>query len=116
MRFLAPALLALLLAACARAPRAVEPVPTAPTAAPRPASALIGLTASELITRFGQPSFQVREGQGLKLQWARNGCVMDTYLYPPGTTRGGEEVTHVDTRRPSGDALAQPNCVDLLLR
>ena len=116
MRFLLSALLALSLAACARAPRAVEPVPTAPTAAPRPTSALVGLTASELITRFGQPTFQVREGVGLKLQWVRNGCVMDTYLYPPGTARGGEEVTHIDTRRPSGDALSQPECVGLLLR
>ena len=113
-RILAPSL-ALLVAACASTP-APKPAPvvTAPTT--RSPSALIGLTASDLISRFGQPSFQVREGPGLKLQWSANGCVLDTYLYPSGTGRVAETVTHIDTRRPSGVALPQPECVGLLLR
>ena len=114
-RFLATSL-ALTLAACASAP---TPAPVPMVAAPvqrSATSALVGLTASELITRFGQPSFQVREGVGLKLQWSTNGCVLDTYLYPPSSGRGSETVTHIDTRRPSGAPLSQPECVGLLLR
>ena len=115
MRILLTAFITLLLAACASAPRPMEPIASTPTAAPRPTSALLGMTASELITRFGQPSLQVREGPGLKLQWAANGCVLDIYLYPEGA-RGAERASHVDTRRPSGDSLSQPECVGLLRR
>ena len=115
-RFLAPAL-ALTVAACASAPKPQPAAVVSTPVQPRPqTSALIGLTASDLIGRFGQPVFQVREGPGLKLQWAANGCVLDTYLYPPISGRGAETVTHIDTRRPSGVAITQPECVGLLLR
>ena len=114
-RLLAP-MLALTITACASAPKpAPAPVVSAPSQ-PRATSALLGLTANDLIGRFGQPAFQVREGPGLKLQWSANGCVLDTYLYPPSGGRGAETVTHIDTRRPSGAAFSQPECVGLLLR
>lgn len=115
MRLLSTVLATLFLTACASAPRPIEPGPQAPAPVARPTGALIGLTASELITRFGQPQLQVREGPGLKLQWAANGCVLDIYLYPEGAG-GSERATHVDTRRPSGDPLSQPECVGLLRR
>ncbi len=114
-RFLA-LMLALTITACASGPKPA-PAPMAPAPSqPRATSALIGLTASDLIGRFGQPGFQVREGPGLKLQWSANGCVLDTYLYPPASGRGAETVIHIDTRRPSGMAISQPDCVGLLLR
>jgi hypothetical protein len=117
MRYLAPAVLALTLAACASTPQPERaPVVVAPVQRPSATSALVGLTASELVTRFGQPSFQVREGPGIKLQWSANGCVLDTYLYSSGSGRGAETVTHIDTRRPSGGTISQPECVGLLLR
>jgi hypothetical protein len=115
MRHYIPAALALTVAACASAPEPVRPVVVAPVKRPV-TSALIGMTASELISRFGQPVFQVREGPGIKLQWSANGCVLDTYLYPPTSGHGAETVTHVDTRRPSGAAISQPECVGLLIR
>ena len=115
-RFLAP-LLALIVTACASGPKpASAPMVSAPSQPRAATSALIGLTANDLIGRFGQPGFQVREGPGLKLQWSANGCVLDTYLYPPVSGRGTETVTHIDTRRPSGAAFSQPECVGLLLR
>ena len=112
MRRLTP-LAALLIAACATTPRPPAQV-TPVTPHGRTTGALIGQTASELLTRFGQPSFQVREGSGIKLQWAKAGCVLDAYLYPPAGRSGGERVTHIDTRRPSGDDIPQAGCVAAL--
>jgi nitrous oxide reductase accessory protein NosL len=104
----------LFIAACA--PRVTAPTPT-PTPVERPPSGvLIGLTASELGGRFGQPTFQVREGAGTKLQWSENGCVLDAYLYPPENGRGVDRVTHVDARNPSGADLSVESCLALLAR
>src|SRR5215210_1504892 len=114
-RFFLLAALALL-AACARAPRPTPatPGPAVPT---RPQTGvLIGLTAAELGQRFGQPSFQVREGVGTKLQWSANGCVLDAYLYPPESGRGADRVMHVDARNRSGADLALDTCLGLLAR
>ena len=114
MRFL-PLTLILVLAACARAPQ-TAPVP-GPAPVIRPSSGvLIGLTASELGARFGQPSFQVREGPGTKLQWSENGCVLDAFLYPPESGRGVERVLHADARAPSGADMAVETCLALLAR
>jgi len=77
---------------------------------------MIGMTASDLISRFGQPTFQVKEGPGNKLQWSRNGCVLDAYLYPPVGVHGAEKVMHVDSRQPSGAHLNINACLDLLGR
>ena len=102
------------LAACA--PRAQQPKPTPTPVGQAPSGVLIGLTVHDLGTRFGQPSFQVREGPGTKLQWSENGCVLDAYLYPPENGRGVERVTHVDARRPSGADLDIQSCLALMAR
>ena len=115
MRLLIIIIAALMIAACARAPRAVEPGP-APVTSERPSGVLIGLTASELGQRFGQPGFQVREGVGTKLQWSENGCVLDAYLYPPPNGQGVARVAHVDARRPSGVDIDVESCLALLAR
>ena len=103
VRPLAPAL-TLLLAACASETRA-------PVAAPPAVSAissehqhgrLIGLAISDLGELFGTPSFQVREGAGLKLQYRGGGCVLDAYLYAPENGQGIERVTFVNARLTSG--------------
>lgn len=118
MRLLATAALSLALAACAtRPPTPVEqPRPTPQPAQVRPSGDLIGLSISELGQRFGQPTFQVREGPGLKLQWSGGGCVLDAFLYPPTTGPGLERVTYVDARRPSGDPTDQSACIAALDR
>jgi hypothetical protein len=114
MRFLVP-IAALLVAGCATAPQR----PTAPAQPPpqqqQARGELIGLTTGELIQRFGQPTLQVREGAGLKLQF-RGRCVLDAYLYPPARGQGPERVTHVDTRLPSGADTAQQSCISALQR
>lgn len=97
-----------LIAGCATAPAppAPQPLPVAPV---RPATgALIGLNAAQLVSRFGNPALQVREGPSLKLQFRNARCVLDAYLYPqaPNDLR----VTHVDTRAPSGVATNQAVC------
>jgi hypothetical protein len=108
-----------LLAVAACAPRtAVQPPPAARPAppvkvSPQIRSDLLGMTASELGQRFGQPAFQVREGAGIKLQF-RGACVLDAYLYPPEDGRGPERVTHVDTRLASGVETDQAGCIRAL--
>jgi hypothetical protein len=111
MRRLVP-FAALLAAGCATAP------PPGPPEQPPPPEQqvrgdLLGLTAGELVQRFGRPALQVREGPGLKLQF-RGRCVLDAYLYPPPSRPGPERVTHVDTRLPSGIDTDQQVCIAML--
>jgi len=105
----------LVLSACATRPQ--QPVVQAPPAVSQPPtarSAIVGLTASELVGHFGNPALQVREGAGLKLQFRSSRCVLDAYLYPPGSGGGVQRVTYVDTRLPSGAATDQAACISAL--
>ena len=115
MRRLFP-LAALLVAGCATAPQRPVP-PDQPLPAPSPQQQvrgdLLGLTAGDLIQRFGAPALQVREGPGLKLQF-RGRCVLDAYLYPPPGRPSPERVTHVDARTGAGMDLDQQSCINLL--
>jgi len=108
----------LMVAACAPRPPAIQqptPVNRPPPVqiSPHFRGDLLGMTASELGQRFGQPAFQVREGAGIKLQF-RGACVLDAYLYPPEDGRGPERVTHVDTRLASGVETDQAGCIRAL--
>ena len=115
MRRLSILLPVLVLAACA--PRVQQPTPVSKPVTERPGgTTMVGLTANDLVSRFGQPTFQVREGVGTKLQWSQNGCVLDAYLYPAEGGRGGDRVMHVDTRQPSGADLPLNACLDLMRR
>ena len=98
-----------ILAGCATAPRQAEPqLPVTPSQEPR---RLLGLTASDLIGHFGNPTFQVREGNSLKLQFRGLRCVLDAYLYPQN---GALRVTHVDARTPTGTDTDQAACISAL--
>ena len=101
-----------LLATCA--PRVQQPAPPVTRPTERPSGALIGLTAAELAQKFGVPALQVREGPGIKLQWSKNGCVIDAFLYPPDSGRGPERVTFADARRPSGADISVEACLAFL--
>ena len=104
---------ALLLSACASAPQPPPPAsPIAPT--PQVRSGLLGMTAGELVQRFGVPTLQVREGAGLKLQFRSQACVLDAYLYAPVQGGGAERVTHVDARLRSGAETDQLSCIAAL--
>ena len=104
----------LFVAACAPVAKPIVPVPTpvAPNRAER--GDLVGLTTEELGQRFGAPDLQVREGDGLKLQYRAKSCVLDAYLYGPESGQGVARVTHVDTRDHDGRDTAQPDCEALL--
>ena len=104
--------LTLVLTGCATGPRQPEQptLPVTPTA-PRESGRLIGLTPNDLIGRFGNPAFQVREGESLKLQFRGQRCVLDTYFYPEG---GQLRVAHVDARAPNGVDTDQLTCISAL--
>jgi hypothetical protein len=118
MRRIAPALtLAILVAGCARAPQPEAALPPPVAAAPQPPErgSVIGMTAAELVSHFGNPALQVREGNSLKLQFRSPGCVLDAYLYR--SPRGGaQRVTHVDARLSSGADTDAQRCADQMAR
>ena len=114
MRLIIPATAALLLAACASTPTPAPVAPTPVVVEPPERGDLIGMNASELTARFGQPQLRVVEGDGLKLQYRSDACVLDAYLYPPASGSRTPRVTHVDTRRPDGRDLGQEGCLAAL--
>ena len=116
------ALIAALLApmfagACTPTPdiQAPSPTPSSPlpvvTPLPQQRGTLIGLTAAELVQRFGNPALQIREGQSLKLQFRSASCILDAYLYRPASGQGVERVAHVDARLRSGADTNQSACI-----
>jgi len=106
MRRLSVVFTSLLLAACATAPRHAEPEQV-PAVAHRH-DGLIGMTADDLVRRFGTPALQIREGNSLKLQFRNPQCVLDAYLYPDGSNP--YRVTYVDTRTRALAAIDQATC------
>jgi hypothetical protein len=98
----------LLLAACATAPK-----PSAPVAQPPPSAhtrgEIVGLTAEELVRRFGNPALQIREGNSVKFQFRNSECVLDAYLYPTGNAP--YRVTYVDTRTRAMTDIDQEVCI-----
>lgn len=101
----------LILAGCAAAPKAVETPAGAPQSE-HTRGEVIGLTADDLIHRFGTPALQIREGDGLKLQFRSPQCVLDTYLYPTGNAP--YRVTYVDARTRALGSIDQALCIDSL--
>jgi hypothetical protein len=105
---------ALMVAACVprQAPAPQAPAPQRqPTQQAPQRNDLIGLTAAQLIGIFGTPALQVREGDGLKLQFRSRSCVLDAYLYPEPSQ---EHVTYVEARHPSGEPANAQSCYDAL--
>ena len=102
--------LALILAACASAPRppVAEVAPPPPT--PQAARSLHGLTPQELVGHFGRPALQIHEGTSMKLQFRGRRCVLDAYLYPSGSS-GTLRVTYINTRTLSGSDIDQAACI-----
>ena len=98
----------LLLTGCAAAggtPRVAAPSGKVPTSyTPVGLERVNGQTAASLVALFGDPDADVREGTARKLQFQSNICVLDAYLYPPGT--GAEpRVTYLDAREPDGSPI-----------
>jgi hypothetical protein len=72
--------------------------------------------AASLVRRFGEARLDVREGDGRKLQFAGEPCVLDVFLYP---LREGQEpvATYVEARRASdGQEVDRAACVAALRR
>lgn len=109
-----------LVAGCVAPGRPLPPVTERPGTQPvvpvaDPDDPLMGRTASGLISIFGRPALDVREGAARKLQFSGISCVLDLYLYAP--RRGAEPVsTHADARLPDGRDADPAACVASLSR
>ncbi len=72
--------------------------------------------AASLLTQFGNPRLDVREGDMRKLQFAGEACVLDVYLYPLAP-QGEPVATHLEARRASdGQDVDRAACVAALRR
>lgn len=111
--FLVPGFL--LVAACATAPRPIQP-PRQPLPPPSQnlRGAIIGLTSQELVQRLGTPALQIREGSSLKLQFRSQFCVLDAFLYPPVGAGAPYRVTYVEARTRSLAPVDQATCLSSL--
>ena len=108
----------LTMASCAapqRQPEAVAPPPVVQAPQPLERGPVIGMTAAELVSHFGNPALQIHEGNSVKLQFRAPGCVLDAYLYPP-PGGGAQRVTHVDARLSSGADTDAQRCASELAR
>jgi len=105
--------LALLVAGCATRPQQVPTQQPAPQPEPAQQNSLLGLSPQEMVSRYGTPALQIREGSSLKLQFRSRRCVMDAYFYPSGSS-GSLKSTHIDTRLPSGGDITQAGCLPSL--
>ena len=103
----------LLLAACSGRPVAVETPQAPPPSEEHVRGGIVGMTADDLVHRFGTPALQIREGNSLKLQFRSKLCVLDAYLYPTGNAP--YRVTYVDTRTSSLADADQTSCIASLL-
>lgn len=118
LRPFAPLMVAMLLAACAGAPKPASvaaplavPTPVAPAGLDR----VIGRNANALLSLFGAADQDVREESSRKLQFGSSICILDAYLYAPN--RGREAVvTHIDTRQTDGRPIDKASCVAALTR
>lgn len=105
----------LLLAGCGaetphpRTPAAIVPLPGSVFPSP---TQLVGRDAAQLIGLFGHPALDITEGPARKLQFATEGCVLDTYLYPKGS--GEPVVTYLDARQPDGTPADRGACISAL--
>ena len=102
------------LAGCATNPEAEQVRPT--TSAPLLTNThehdnLNGMTQVDLTEHLGTPRTQVREGDGLKLQFAGPACVLDAYLYPPTSGSGAVRVSHSDARTLQGATFSAKACI-----
>jgi hypothetical protein len=105
----------LFLSACARVPtETATPTPPSvpPAQPPRESGVLVGMTGNELVTRFGSPVLQIREGNSFKIQFRGRLCVLDAFLYP--STGAQYRVTHVEARSLSGLETNQSDCIRTL--
>jgi hypothetical protein len=86
-------------------------VPMRPTGLER----VLGQSAAGLTELFGKADQDVREPGARRLQYAGPFCILDAYLYAPGT--GNEPVvTYLDTRQPDGRDIDRASCVAALVR
>ncbi len=118
MKLLLSLLTLALLSACAAIP---QPSTGAPPPPVRPSYSSVGLervlgqNAQALVRLFGKPDADLEEGQGRKLQFASDICVLDAYLY--ADQRGGvPTVRHVDARQRDGATIDRASCVAALTR
>jgi hypothetical protein len=104
---------ALLVAACASTPAPQPQAPVAPAAATddHDHRTLNGMTVGELIEHFGKPRLHIVDGAGTKLQFLGPACVLDAYLYPPGSGGGTPRVTEIDARNFQGVDVSPQSCV-----
>lgn len=113
MRIIIPLALALL-AGCASTPESepVRPTTSAPLLSNKHEhDNANGMTQVDLVEHLGSAKAQVREGEGLKLQFAGPNCVLDAYLYPPASGQGVPRVSHTDARDFQGQPYSPKACI-----
>ena len=93
----------------------VDELAAVPTEIPRVPEGLTGLDESDLTEFLGVPSFVRRDGAAQIWQYRNDGCALDLFLYPEGSSASAK-VTHVETRSLTVVPVAAASCYHELLK
>ena len=92
-------------------PVAAGLVPDGPASRLAAPVSVIGLSAGELTSRFGRPSWTRRERPAAVWQYESAACTLDIYLYDEN---GASRVVHVEARDRHAAPLPPGPCLDQL--
>lgn len=72
---------------------------------------LVGLKAKQIQNMLGQPDFKRRDPPAEIWQYRKDACMLDVFLYDPGTPAGDYQVKYAVARGRSVNTVSGTDCL-----